>query len=530
MTKTFQLLLFVVLTVSPVQAQLNRGSISGTLTDDQGGLIAGAQATITNQETNITQSTITNEVGIYRFAALEPGLYSVEFQMAGFETQRILDIRVSALKEVVLNRMLGLGALSSEINVTTVPGFDIQKVDPTIGRTLPSVVLEQLPLTSNRDVTRMALLAPTVVRAPGSNEFSANGQRARNNNFTIDGVDNNDITTSLNAGRLNTPEAVEEVRVQIAPFSAEFGRATGAQFAVITKHGSNVFHGEGWDYHRANWLEPVSLVNKRAGIKETPRFVSNQFGGSLGGPVVRDKTFFFGLLEGTLLRSAPDARNSSSANIPTPTGYAALQSAPLRSGQSALSRQAVLSALGFLPEIQSQVSRYENIRSTSINGTPVEIGTILIPIANPQTLLYNVGRIDHQLTSRDSLSYRYYLDDRDQPDWTGNLAFGPKWTAAQEIRAQNHSLSHTRTFASPFRQRSAGGLRSKESELPGARSAKLHCQHCEFFHNWRRFHVSSITPRSAVSASKRQLLYRLATFVSLRPGCAFQPIVQSIRY
>src|SRR5262249_35662593 len=147
----------------------------------------------------------------------------------------------------------------------------------------------------------------------------------------------------------------------------EYGRNSGAQLSVITRSGSNQFHGEAWDYYRGNWMEPVSLLNKRAGLKEMPRYVHNQGGGSFGGPLKENRTFFFGLFEVNRRREAPDARNAQSASIPTPSGYAALPTVPLDVGQTPQSRQAVLDALKFLPDVHNQVTTYTNLTNVNIN-------------------------------------------------------------------------------------------------------------------------------------------------------------------
>src|SRR5262249_19746869 len=156
---------------------------------------------------------------------------------------------------------------------------DLNKTSPTVERTFSELAAVELPTqiySGVRDITRLAVLAPGVTRAPSFNEFSANGQRSRNNNFMLDGVDNNDLSVTLNSLRI-VPEAVAEVQVQTASYSAEFGRSSGAQFSAVTKSGTNSYHGDAWEYHRGNWLEPVSLTNTRAGITDTPRFVLNQF-------------------------------------------------------------------------------------------------------------------------------------------------------------------------------------------------------------------------------------------------------------
>src|SRR4030095_2500655 len=186
-----------------------------------------------------------------------------------------------------------VGVASTELGVVATPGTELEKTNATIERTLSDRVVSELPMqiyNLGRDISRLALLAPTVNRASGSNEFAGNGQRARNNNFMIDGVDNNDLSVTISAAR-TIPEAVQEVQIQTTAYAAEFGRNTGVQFSAITKSGTNSYHGEVWDYYRGNWMEPISLTDKRAiaGIKATPRFVLNQFGGDASGPIFKDR-------------------------------------------------------------------------------------------------------------------------------------------------------------------------------------------------------------------------------------------------
>jgi len=262
-------------------------------------------------------------------------------------------------------------------------------------------------------------------------------------------VDNNDLSVAVDSTRI-LPEAVQEVQVQTTAYQAEFGRNSGAQFSAITKSGGNQFHGEGWDYYRGNWMEPVSLLNKRAGINDTPRFVQNQFGGDVSGPILKERTFFFGLLEFNRRREAADARNGATTApvVPTPAGYAALQTVPLGTGQTAASRQAVLQALSFLPSIYSQVKNFEIPQTAppTVNGIPIQVATIRLPIANPHNFVYNVARVDHKISDKDNITYRYHLDKRNQPDVNSNLQFGTLWTAAQTVFRQNHAISETHIF------------------------------------------------------------------------------------
>jgi outer membrane receptor protein involved in Fe transport len=433
------------LTVGLAFGQLTRGFISGTVQDATGAVMPDVTVKITNKATNLSNEVQTNARGIYRFVAVEPGIYAVEFTKAGFETRQIENVQVSTNQEVTLNQELAVGGTATTVEVQDAPpGVELAKSSGTIERTLPEQFVENIPLTgATRDVNRLALFAPTVAVGPGSTGISANGNRARNNNFMVDGVDNNDASVTLSANRAIS-EGISQFQVQTSVYSAEYGRSSGAQINIITKSGSNSFHGEVWDYYRGNFMEPVSLLNRRAGVNETPRFVHNQAGGNLGGRLIRDRTFFFGLVETNRRREAPDARNASSVNIPTPEGYAALAGVPLGTNQTTTSRQAVLGALAFLPEVHQQVGgNYQNITTTNINGVPIQVGNARIPLANPSDYWYYQGRVDHRLTDSQNLSYRLQLDKRNQPDVTSNLGFGQRFSAAQTILGQNHMWTHT---------------------------------------------------------------------------------------
>jgi hypothetical protein len=445
-------LLFLLFPSNPAHAQLIRGFVSGAVTDSAGAVVPGVQITLTNTATNLSRQAVTNDFGLYRFVAVDPGQYRIEFSFPGFETRRVDNVVIKTTQEVVLDQTLRAGGITTEVSVTETPGVDLNKTTPTVERAFSERLAVELPLqiySGVRDISRLALLAPGVARAPSFTEFSANGQRSRNNNFMLDGVDNNDLSVTLNSLRV-IPEAVAEVQVQTAAYSAEFGRSSGAQFSAVTRSGTNRYRGSLWEYHRGNWMEPVSLSNKRAGIRATPRFVLNQFGGDIGGPIITDRTFFFGLLDGNRRREAPGA-SPTPATIPTPAGYAALQNVPLGPGQTPVSRQAVLAALAFLPEIHSQITNYQiSTVSPTVQGVAIETGTIRMPIARPSDFWYSVGRIDHRLSARDNIAYRYHFDQSEQPNMTSNLQFGERFAADQSIRRQNHAISSTRVFSNRF--------------------------------------------------------------------------------
>jgi outer membrane receptor protein involved in Fe transport len=447
--------------------QLTRGFISGTVQDASGAVIQGVKITFTHVETNTKREVETNDLGVYRLVAVEPGTYSAEFSKQGFELRKVENIAVDANQEVVLNQSLAIGPTQTIVEVAeTPPGVVLAKSTPTVSQTLEQRMITQLPTTGNRDVTRLVLVAPTVTRAPGSNEFSANGQRARNNNFMIDGVDNNDPSVTLPNQRI-VPEAVDQFQVLTNAYSAEFGRNSGAQVLVTTRRGTNDFHGEVYDFYRANWLEPVSLLNKGAGLTETPRFVHNQAGASVGGPIVKDRLFVHGFLEANRRREAPDARNASSITIPTAQGYAALSSLPLHPEQTAASRQAAMQSLAFLPEVHTLLGgNYTQTRNVTINGVPIQVGTARIPLANPNNFWIVQPRVDYHLTNSDLLTYRLQLDKRDQPDFISNLGFGQRWSGAQTILGQNHMLSHTRSFSPSLTNEFRFGYARRNLDFP----------------------------------------------------------------
>src|SRR5262249_15059323 len=159
-------------------AQLTRGFISGAVTDASNAILPGVQVTITHKATNISRQALTSDAGLYRFVAVEPGTYAIEFKLNGFATRRVDDIAVGTAQEVVVNQTMTVGGVTAEISVVDTPGIDLTKTEATIARNIPERVIQDLPLTAAlRDVTRVALLAPTVTRAPGSNQFSPNGQR-----------------------------------------------------------------------------------------------------------------------------------------------------------------------------------------------------------------------------------------------------------------------------------------------------------------------------------------------------------------
>ena len=233
----------------PALAQLTRGTVSGTVVDGTEAAVPGATVTVRNVATNITRTTVTNTDGFYRVPALDPGVYAVSVDMPGFARVENRNIEVRTAQEVTFDVAMKVSTLTETVDVTAEPGAVLlNKSNPTVGITATGRQAVDLPLSAGRQVLNLALLSPNVSHSVaqggttnqnvGQSNISANGQSSRNNNFMIDGTDNNDVSVTL-ATTPVVPEAVAEFQVQTNAYNAEFGRNSGAQLNIITKSGTN---------------------------------------------------------------------------------------------------------------------------------------------------------------------------------------------------------------------------------------------------------------------------------------------------
>jgi hypothetical protein len=231
---------------------------------------------------------------------------------------------VKSAGEITFDATLKTGSIAATVDVTSqTEAITLDKTSATIGLTATSRQAVDLPLGPARDVNNLALLAPNVFTAPAQPVSPVNSQRARNDNFGIDGSDNNDISVTLATVPV-VPEAVQEFRLQTNPYSVEFGRNSGAQIDVITKSGGNGYHGEGFEYYRGSVLNSLDNIEKQSGLTRPARFNRNQFGFDIGGPAKlphdSDRTFFFYLFQADLTRTG--ASLGPTIRIPTAAGFA----------------------------------------------------------------------------------------------------------------------------------------------------------------------------------------------------------------
>ncbi|MCL4814210.1 MAG: TonB-dependent receptor [Vicinamibacteraceae bacterium] len=443
---TFWLLLAALMLPATATAQLTRGAISGTVRDTSGAVVPGVTVTVTNIATNATQSAVTDGRGFYRVAALEPGTYDVVVELSGFTTVQQKAIELNAASEVTIDVELRPAGVGEAVTVTAENvSVTLNKTNATVGATVNQKQITELPLAGGRNINNLILTAPNVNSSVGQGTYAVNGQRPRNNNYMIDGSDNNDISVTIATSQI-VPEAVAEFQVLTNPYSVEFGRNSGGQINVITRSGTNRFQGDAWDYYTSSEFYSLTNVEKAAGRDEPARFNRHQAGFDLGGPVLRDKLFFFGLYQWDGQRPGPSP--GATVRIPTPAGYAALQNVPLRSGQSAASRSAVLAKLNFLQDIYGQGLTFRNFLNTTVNGVPIETAQTNVTITQPSTYKSYLARGDFRATNSDTFTLRYSFNDREDIDQISNCAFGPLFCGSQALKDTNMAASYTRILSS----------------------------------------------------------------------------------
>jgi hypothetical protein len=445
-------------------AQMTRGSIAGTVRDASDAIVPGASVTVTNVATNATVSVTTDAQGFYRAPALEPGRYTVITELSGFRTveQRNVDVRTAL--ETPLDVKLEPAAVGETVQVTAEAGTaGLNKNNPTIATTITSRAVEELPLPGGRNINNLVLTVPNSSSNTGQSGMAVNGNRSRNNNYMVDGSDNNDISVTIATSQI-VPEAVAEFQVMQNPYSVEFGRNSGGQINVITKSGTNRFTGDFFDYYQSSGLNSRTNLEKANSLATPPKLIRHQLGGDIGGPVIRDKLFFFGLYQRDSQRPA-ERPSPTTTRIPTPAGFAALRSVPMRAGQPAASRQAVLQQIGFLEEVYGGSPVFRNISSTLVNGVPIETGDTNVPLLDPSLYHSWLGRGDFRPGPSDTFTVRYSLNDR-VDDGVSRVDFGPRFMANQSLLDTNLAVSNAHIFSATMLNEARFSLVRRDLAFP----------------------------------------------------------------
>ncbi len=279
-------------------AQGSFGEIRGTVVDSAGGAVTGASVEVRNQDTNETRTVTTNADGQFQVSSLNVGRYTISVASSGFANSIVQDVRVSVAFTTEQNVTLNPAGSSETVTVTSGDSAtQINTNDQQLSTIIGNQKIQDLPLLS-RDPSGLVLLAPgTVQTDSGLGGFSVNGSRERNNNFLVDGIDNNDTDVPGIPGGVATPniDATEEFRVITGNFNAEYGRNTGAIVTTATKRGTNDFHGNAYVYWRSDKFAARDFFDTTGEADPLDR---KQYGGSIGGPILKDRLFFFFNYEG----------------------------------------------------------------------------------------------------------------------------------------------------------------------------------------------------------------------------------------
>jgi len=297
------LLAAVLLWPALAAAQAVTGTIIGRITDGSGAVVPGVTVTLTNTGTKLTRVVTTDSDGEYTAPSLPPGPYTIVAEISGFKSVTVPDVDLGVDQRLRMDMKLEVGALTETVTIEGTSPL-VQTSSSELGTTVQEEQIQTLPL-NGRNFVSLTRTVPGVSRGiPGANidgagslawrasaSFSANGQRPRDNNYMLDGVDNNE-TWLQTVVLFPSVDALDQFKLQTSTYSAEFGRSLGGVVNLQIKSGTNILHGSGFEFLRNDAFDANNFFNNRAG-RPKPDFSQHQFGGTLGGPVFRDRTFFF---------------------------------------------------------------------------------------------------------------------------------------------------------------------------------------------------------------------------------------------
>lgn len=310
---------------SVVMGQVDTGTISGVVQDTSGAVLPGATVTLTNRDTSIVKKMTTGSTGEYTFSDVKIGHYAVSAEFQGFNRVEHTNVTVEVKQGVVVDFSLPAGQTSQTVIVTGQP-LALQTQDASVGQVIAGQSINALPL-NGRNYTFLAQLAVGVTQGQedtrglgASGSFSANGSKPAQNNYLLDGIDNNsNLVDFLNgtAYAVKPPvDAIQEFKIQTNDYSAEFGRSAGAILNATIKSGTNEIHGNVWEFLRNDALDAANYFEIAKG-----EYRQNQFGFTIGGPIKKNKLFFFGDYEGTRIRQALPSENTVPTELERSSGY-----------------------------------------------------------------------------------------------------------------------------------------------------------------------------------------------------------------
>jgi hypothetical protein len=485
-------------------AQSTGGRILGRVADSSGAVLANVKVTATNDATGIVRETKTNASGDYVFPEVPVGTYTLSFDLSGFKTNVRKSVTLDVNQVITLNLSMQVGASKEVVEVTSEAPL-IDTTTTQLGAVADARSITQLPLNS-RDTYQFLQLQPGVMSTVGSSNtvvygsdragaVSVNGGRGRSNNFSVNGGDANDQFVNLPTVQ-PSPDSIEEFRVLTNTFDAEYGRNSGSVVNVVTKSGTNSVHGNVYEFFRNTLLNanPYCFTSVQGIPCDKPRFNQNQFGGTFGGPIVKDRTFFFTSYEGRRIRQGipsplvfvPTASERPSATQPfadfssetpfsgTLTNAFALNQRPGCAAAIASQSGVVLAdttpystytdQTGTHPGLFTDVAnnRENIIPLACLDATAVDLLQYVPTPANNNSALVTTPvqpdrgdqftvKFDHRINDKQNLSIYYYFDDHHviSPFAQFQLAGAnvPGFGSITNERFQQWNISHTWTIS-----------------------------------------------------------------------------------
>lgn len=431
------ILLAVVLLASPLVAQVDQGTITGVVQDPSGAVVPNAAITLTNVDLGLVMSARTDNGGIYVFSPVKIGNYSLKAAAPGFATTTQTNLHLNLQQTLNIVVTLKPGASTETVTVTTQAPL-MQTQDSSVGQVMDTQTISSVPL-NGRNWVYIAQLAPGTTppegsRGQGKGDFNANGQRAEENNFILDGVDNNanvvDFYNGASYVAQPPPDAIAEFKVQTSDYSAEFGHSAGAVINASIKSGTNNFHGSLWEYVRNTALDTYSWNDPRT--QSVPPYHENQFGATLGCLFLKNRLFFFGDAQANRIVF----NETSTQSVPTVmeragdfsellnTQLTGISPSSANNGQLQLYYQTPNAAPAKFANNCMVTSQYctANITGAPINATALKmLNAYPLPNINGGKLLNNYvvvrpiidntfqwdARMDATLTSKDTTYSRY---------------------------------------------------------------------------------------------------------------------------
>ncbi|HEY3930716.1 MAG TPA: carboxypeptidase regulatory-like domain-containing protein [Candidatus Koribacter sp.] len=487
--RCFVVSLFIVtLTCGMALAQSTGGRIVGKITDPSGAVIPGATITVSNDATGVTTNTVSDKAGEYSFPSVPVGTYSVRYVATGFKETLVHNVTIILNQVSTLNQALELGQKQEVVDVSSEAPI-VDTTSTQLGAVVDEHQVVTLPLNT-RDTYQLLQLQPGVMsNVGGSNTIaygsdqpgvvSVNGGRGRSNNFNVNGGDANDLFANIPTVQPN-PDSIEEFRVLTNTFDAEYGRNSGAVVNVVTKSGTNNFHGSMYEFFRNKVLNSKGYFDPYV-----PDFEQNQFGGTIGGPIKKDRTFFFVSYEGRRIKQG----------IPSSAAY--FPDASQRNGDfsgsgaftGTLNDQAVADALNGRPGCDGGISTLggampaagtawsdifptNQIPTSCMDSTAVALMKQYVPLPNAgnvvqsaQNALTNYQsvpnnivrgdqgtvRLDHRISNTQNFNFYYYVDDSNTLQALSFFqqagANVPGFGSGEPTRVQQFNLSHTWTLS-----------------------------------------------------------------------------------